>query len=134
MITRALKALAVAGVALLAAGCASTASTTTSRWGYDGVVPLFAFQDGYIEDVSQSGPLPPTALGGNIPGAKRYSWLPGSPEWYTMGPAGPAGPQGPQGPQGPAGVSGLPGSTGVAGLPGPAGPQGPPGNLIIETR
>ena len=134
MNTRARIVLAVVVLALIAAGCASGTSTP-SRLGYDGRVPLYAFQDGYVEDQSVTGPPPPGAIGSNIPGSRRYFWMPGSPAWYTFaGPAGPAGPQGPMGPQGAAGVNGASGAMGPVGLQGPAGPQGQSGRLIVETH
>jgi hypothetical protein len=132
--TRAGTVVAVAVLALVAAGCASGKSTTP-RLGYDGIVPLYAFQDGYIEHQSTTGPEPPGATGSNIPGSRRYFWLPGSPEWYTFaGSEGVAGPQGPRGPQGLAGVNGAPGPMGPVGVAGPVGPQGQPGRLLVETH
>ena len=132
MSTRAGSVLAIVVLAVIVAGCASGTSTT-SRWGYDGRIPLYAFQDGYIEDQSVTGPPPPGAIGSNIPGSRRYFWLRGSPEWYTFaGAAGPAGPQGPMGPQGPAGVNGVSGTIGPVGVQGPTGSQGQPGRLIVE--
>ncbi len=125
---------AVVVLALVAAGCASGTSTTP-RVGYDGIVPLYAFQDGYIEHQSTTGPEPPGATGSNIPGSRRYFWLPGSPEWYTFaGSEGLTGPQGPMGPQGPAGVAGAPGPIGPVGVAGAAGPHGPASRLIVETH
>ena len=134
MITRAGSMLAAGLLALVVAGCAS-GTTTAASWGYDGRIPLHAFQDGYIEHQSATGPVPPGAIGSNIPGSRRYFWLPGSPEWYTFaGPAGAAGPQGPMGPQGPAGVNGASGATGFVGSQGVTGPQGQPGRLVVETH
>jgi hypothetical protein len=128
---RGVNALLVAGLALGAAGCAATTSTGTPRWGYAGPPPLFRFADGYVEDQSATGPLQTWRFGPDMPGKKRYGWIPGSPEWYTLpGPPGPVGKAGPPGPQGPPGLAGSQGiigpqgPVGVAGPPGPAGPQG----------
>ena len=138
MITRAGTVFAIAVLALVAAGCASGKSTTP-RLGYDGIIPLYAFTNGYyIEDVSATGPIQPYGneeSAGNIPGSRRYWWLPGSPEWYTfVGPEGSVGPQGPMGPQGPAGVAGAPGPMGPVGVAGPVGPEGPAGRLTVQTH
>lgn len=81
-----------------------------TRLGYSGP-PLYAFSDGYMENV-------------DIYGQKICS----PPVRYlqpTPGPAGPAGPGGPAGP--PAVVPGPPGPSGPAGPPGPAG-TGPTGS------
>lgn len=123
--------LAAATLAIAIAGC-SSAPSATPRWGYAGPPPLFAYQDGYVEDQTATGPVPTWAMGTNVPGARRYARFRGVTEpWYTFpGPAGPAGeqgpagPAGPVGPQGPAGDPGIAGAPGAAGLPGPAGPAG----------
>lgn len=135
MIRRAVIALALASLVAPAAGCA-TFPSGTPRWGYAGPPPLYHFQDGSIEDVSATGPPAPWTQGnGNIPGSKRYWWIPGSPEWYTFaGPAGPTGKPGPAGPQGPAGVAGNPGPAGPSGVVGPAGGPGSAGALAERTR
>jgi hypothetical protein len=147
------KGLAVMTVAVVAAGCGSTTSTTP-RWGYGGPPPLYGYLDGYVEDQTATGPVPSWAWGTNIPGSRRYSSFRGVPEqWYTfpgpagppgepgvMGPAGPAGPVGPAGPRGPAGAPGIAGTPGpvgaqgAAGLPGPPGPQGGQGLRVVEAR
>ena len=133
MFTRALSVVAVAALGLAAAGCA--ASSGTPLYGYGGPVPLYAFQDGYVEDQTPAGPMATWDIKGTIPGARRYSWIPGTDEWYTFpGPAGPAGPQGPQGPQGLAGLQGPPGLAGVAGVAGPPGPRGGDGILVVMPR
>ena len=120
---------AIATLAIAAAGCAST----SPQFGYAGPPPLFAYQDGYVEDQSRHGPLPTYAQGTAIPGSKRYWWIPGSPEWYVFaGTDGPPGTAGPPGPQGPPGVSGVPGPMGPAGVAGDSGPTGPAGRLRVN--
>lgn len=121
-----------ATLVLIAAGCSSTTSTTP-QWGYAGPPPLFAYQDGYVEDQTTTGPMPTWSFEGNVPGSRRYSDFPGvTEEWYTFrGPAGPAGRPGPVGALGPAGAPGPAGQPGVAGLPGSQGPQGSQGQLIV---
>jgi hypothetical protein len=127
---------AVATLAVLAAGCASSASTTsTPKFGYGGIVPLYRFQDGYVEDWANTGPVPWFKYSPNPPGTRRYGWIPGSQEWYTFaGPAGPDGKPGPMGPQGPAGVTGAQGAAGPQGLAGAQGPSGTDGKLMLLTR
>ena len=121
-------------LAIVAAGCASTTSTTP-RVGYGGIIPLYQWQDGYVEDRSETGPMPTWATGTNTPGSRRYGWIPGAQEWYTFaGPNGPAGKPGPMGPQGPDGVTGEQGPAGPAGLSGVAGGPGPDGRLILLTH
>ena len=117
-----------AAVVIFAAGCSSTTSTTP-RFGYAGPPPLFAYQDGYVEDQTATGPMPTWAQGTNVPGSRRYSRFPGvAEEWYTFpGPPGPAGKPGPMGPAGLAGLSGpvgLAGPSGAVGLMGLQGAQG----------
>lgn len=130
MLARTTTMAAIATFAIAAAGCASG---TPPRFGYDGPPPLFAYEDGYVEDQSRHGPLPWYAQGTAIPGSPRYWWIPGSPEWYVFaGPQGPAGAPGPPGPQGPAGVAGAPGPPGVAGEAGAPGLVGPSGQLLIR--
>lgn len=130
MFGRGMTMAAVAALAIAAAGCAST---TSPRLGYGGPPPLYEYQDGYVEDQSLHGPLPTYAHGTAIPGSQRYSWIPGSPEWYVFGgPEGPAGNPGPPGPQGPAGIAGVPGPIGPAGVAGDPGPTGPAGRLLIN--
>lgn len=132
---RAVIALAVAGLVLPVAGCAS--SSGTPRWGYAGPPPLYKLHDDvYIEHVGITGPEQPSfAYGSNVPGSKRYYWMTGSPEWYTFaGPAGPVGKPGPTGPQGPDGVAGPAGPAGPAGVAGAVGPGGPAGKLVYELR
>lgn len=121
------KALLAIGVAVATVAC--TTSSGTPRVGYDGKVPLFAFQDGYVEDRSPGGPV--SSWAGeqtNIPGDPRYQFVPGAEQWYTFegprGPEGKTGVAGLQGPQGEQGVAGLPGPQGVAGLMGPSGTEG----------
>src|SRR5512138_77601 len=124
--------LAVATLAVVAAGCASSASTTP-RYGYGGIVPLYKWQDGYVEDRTTSGP-PPTYWGEvvKVPGAKRYWWIPGTEEWYTFaGPQGPTGVAGAMGPQGTVGVAGKQGPAGPQGVAGVSGPAGTNGKLIL---
>jgi hypothetical protein len=129
-----MRTLAVATLAVVVAGCAATTSTTP-RVGYGGIVPLYEWQDGYVEDRSPHGPLPWWAQGTAIPGSRRYGWIPGSQEWYTFeGPAGPAGPPGPMGAQGPSGVTGEQGPAGPAGLAGAQGSPGETGRLMLYTR
>lgn len=109
-------------VVIVVAGCSSTTSTTP-RFGYAGPPPLFAYQDGYVEDQTATGPMPTWASGTNVPGSRRYSRFPGvSEEWYTF--QGPPGPAGKPGPMGPAGLAGLPGPVGPAGSAGAAGLAG----------
>ena len=89
---------------IAAAGCGT-------RVGYSGP-PLYAFSDGYMENVDVYGQKicsPPV----------RYLQP-------TPGPAGPAGAGGPPGP--PAVVPGPPGPPGPSGPPGPAGTTGPTGS------
>jgi hypothetical protein len=123
----------VVALGFAVAGCAS--SSGTPKFGYGGPVPLYAFQDGYVEDQTQYGPQSRWASGTMVPGSRRYSWIPGTDEWYTFpGPAGPPGPMGPQGPQGAAGLQGPPGLAGVAGVAGPPGPRGSAGILAVNPR
>ncbi len=133
---RRVTALVVLGVGVAAAACATTTPSGTPRWGYAGPPPLFRFQDGYVEDRSALGPMQWWEWEVPMPGTSRYSWIPGSPEWYTFqGPPGPMGKQGPPGPQGPpavAGRAGSPGPVGVAGVPGGQGSAGTQG--VIEKR
>ena len=130
MFTRALTVVGVAALALVVGGCAFPSGT--SRIGYGGPPPLYAFQDGYVEDQTSTGPLPWYAHGTNPPGTRRYSWIYGADEWYTFpGPAGAPGPVGPAGPQGPQGLQGSPGLSGIAGVAGPPGPVGMSGNLVV---
>jgi hypothetical protein len=128
MVRHLMTGFTAAALLLAAAGCSSTTSTTP-RWGYAGPPPLFAFQDGYVEDKTAAGPMPTWATSSNVPGSHRYSRFPGvTEEWYTFpGPQGPAGPPGPAEPPGLAGVPGPAGPVGVAGLP---GLQGSSGELI----
>ena len=113
--------LTAATLLVVAAGCSST--TTAPRWGYAGPPPLFAHEDGYVEDQTATGPVPWWARGTNVPGSRRYSRFPGvTEEWYTL-----PGPTGPAGQPGRAGLPGPPGSVGPGGPPGPAGPPGPVG-------
>lgn len=133
MFARSVTILAVAALALLVAGCAS--STTTPRIGYGGIVPLYEWQDGYVEDRSPTGPLAWWEKSTPIPGSKRYRWIPGAQEWYTFtGPAGPAGPMGSMGPQGLAGPTGEQGQPGPPGVAGAMGERGADGRLILFTR
>jgi hypothetical protein len=120
--------LAAVTVAIVAAGCSSTTSGTP-RWGYAGPPPLFAYQDGYVEDQTVTGPVPIWAMSTNVPGSRRYSKFYRVPEeWYTFpGPAGAEGKQGIAGPTGPAGAVGQAGPSGPAGAPGIAGAPGPAG-------
>lgn len=94
-----MRGVVVTVLLVAAAGCSSV--------GYDGP-PLFAYGDGYIDQVGTNG---------------IYSGLPCYPRapYVLPGPAGPVGSPGLAGPAGPAG------STGLAGREGPRGPQGPPG-------
>jgi hypothetical protein len=129
MLRNLMTATAAATLVIVAAGC----SSTTPRWGYAGPPPLFAYQDGYVEDQSATGPVTTWDRGTHAPGTRRYSGFRNVPEeWYTFaGPAGPAGPDGPAGPVGLAGPVGHPGPAGpqgVAGLPGLSGPAGPVGS------
>ena len=130
--------LAIGALAIVAAGCAMTTASGTPKYGYDGVVPLYAWQDGYVEDQSADGPLPWFAQGPKAPGSRRYDWIPGAQEWYTFpGPAGPVGKSGPRGPEGPQGVIGAQGPAGPMGLMGPMGLEGTAGGngkLIVHTR
>lgn len=128
--------LTAAVLVIVAAGCSSTTSTTP-RLGYAGPPPLFAYQDGYVEDRTASGPIPSWAFNANIPGSRRYSKFRGVPEeWYTFaGPAGLAGVEGVAGAAGPAGPAGPAGAPGIAGAPGPVGPAGVaglPGPLGVQ--
>jgi hypothetical protein len=130
---RAMTMAGIATIALVAAGCASSA--TTPRFGYGGPPPLYKFQDGYVEDRSPYGPMPTWATGTPIPGSKRYWWIPGSAEWYTFaGPEGPPGVAGPPGPQGTAGVAGVQGPVGPAGFAGASGPAGSTGQLRVNVN
>ena len=141
MMRRVVIVLALASLLVPFAGC-STFPSGTPRWGYAGPPPLYHFHDDVsIEHQGDTGPPAPWATGSNIPGSKRYWWIPGSPEWYTFqgpqgptGKPGPAGPQGPAGAQGPAGVAGTPGPAGATGPAGAAGLQGAPGVLAGGTR
>ncbi len=122
MVARMLTALAVVvtvGIALV--GC-STTTSGTPQWGYVGP-PLYAFQDGYVEDQTERGPVPSSVHQTMPPpGTKRYWWLDTDQEWYVFqGPQGPEGKMGPMGAQGPAGLQGI------AGIAGPVGPEGPIG-------
>jgi len=123
--------LAAATVLIAAVGCSSTttSSTSTPHWGYAGPPPLFAYQDGYVEDQTTNGPLPWWSHGTSAPGSRRYSDFLNVPEeWYTFaGPAGPPGPQGVAGLMGPMGPAGLEGSAGPAGPAGERGATGAPG-------
>ena len=134
MLRHLMMGLAAAALVIAVAGCSSTTSTTP-QFGYAGPPPLFAYQDGYVEDQTATGPLPTWAKSTNIPGSRRYSLFNGIPEeWYTFpGPPGPAGIPGPMGPVGPAGAPGLvgpPGPMGPVGLTGAEGPQGERGHVI----
>lgn len=134
VIARGALALVAAGLALGLAGCATTTPSGTPLFGYVGP-PLFAFEDGYVEDRSPTGPLPSWAQGPAIPGSRRYWWIPGSEEWYTFpGPAGVAGETGQMGPQGLAGVAGPSGLPGTAGESGARGPRGLDGEFVVERR
>ena len=141
MIRRVVTVLGLVGLLVPFAGC-STFPSGTPRWGYAGPPPLYHFHDDVsIEHQGDTGPPAPWATGSNIPGSKRYWWIPGSPEWYTFqGPQGPTGQPGPAGPQGaaglhgPAGVPGEPGVPGAAGAAGTGGLQGAPGTLAGATR
>jgi hypothetical protein len=135
LIRTALVAVVAVGVIAAISGCSST-TPPGQRWGYDGRVPLYSYMDGYVEDQTETGPVAWWAYNTNVPGSKRYHWIPGSQEWYTfVGPEGPAGPTGPQGttgamgPQGPAGAPGVAGPVGVAGV---AGAAGEPGRLVLQ--
>ena len=55
--------LTAATLVIVAAGCSSTTSTTP-RWGYAGPPPLFAYGDGYVEDQTATGPVPPLSTSG----------------------------------------------------------------------
>lgn len=142
MTGRVLLAITTLGLAMAATGCGGTASTTPPRWGYAGPPPLYRWQDGYVEDRTDTGPIPTYQFKPNVPGQRRYAAFAKfdsrtnyiTEEWYTFeGPQGLAGAPGPQGPQGSAGVAGAagpPGPVGLAGAPGPIGPagvEGPPG-------
>lgn len=128
------KALLAVGVAIATVAC--TTASGTPRVGYDGRVPLFAFQDGYVEDRSPTGPVPRDAgegAGPNIPGQERYAFIPGAQQWYTFeGPQGLEGMQGPAGPQGPQGVAGPAGPAGAQGVAGIMGGRGTDGVLVLE--
>lgn len=120
MVARMLAVIAVVIVALGLTGCGAM---TSGKWGYVGP-PLYAFQDGYVEDQTLRGPAE-MALGENTgpPSvtAKRYAWI--NPrteqEWFVF-----QGPQGQQGVAGPIGAHGPQGPQGIAGIAGPQGPQG----------
>jgi collagen triple helix repeat protein len=122
--------LTAAALLVVVAGCSST--STTPRWGYGGPPPLFAYQDGYVEDQTMSGPIPYWAYNTNVPGSRRYANFRGvDEEWYTFigppglaGEPGPLGPVGMAGPAGPPGAAGPPGEGGTTGLRGPAGTTG----------
>jgi outer membrane protein OmpA-like peptidoglycan-associated protein len=117
MVSNAMRAIrhaliGVSGVAVLMAtsGCGA-------RFGYDGP-PLYAWQDGYVENVDKYGQAicspPVRALKAPI------------------GPTGPVGPPGPAGMPstipGPPGPPGAPGPPGLSPAPGPPGPSGPRGS------
>lgn len=129
MFGRGMTMAVIATLAIGAAGCV----VTPPRLGYGGPPPLYAYQDGYVEDQSRHGPLPTDAHGTAIPGSKRYWWIPGSPEWYVFaGPEGRPGSPGPPGPQGPAGIAGVPGPIGPTGVAGEPGPTGSTGRLRVN--
>ena len=130
-----MSAVAVATLVIAAAGCAMTTPSGTPKIGYGGVVPLYQWQDGYVEDQSARGPDMWWETGPRPPGSRRYGWIPGANEWYTFaGPQGPAGPTGPRGPQGSQGIAGAAGPIGPSGAPGVAGAAGASGRLIVEAR
>lgn len=125
MVARMLTALAVVVTSLALAGCGEMTSEQ-ARFGYVGPLlgpPLYAYQDGYVEDQSARGPLPDWAGESQPPpGTKRYFWLTPDQEWYVF-----QGPTGPEGKQGPMGAQGPQGQPGVVGMAGPIGPEGPVG-------
>lgn len=135
LIRTALVAVVAVGLIAAVAGCSST-TAPSQRWGYDGRVPLYSWMDGYVEDQTATGPVAWWASGTNVPGSKRYHWIPRSQEWYTFqGPPGPAGKPGEQGPTGPVGAQGLVGAPGVAGpvgVTGVASSAGAPGRLVLQ--
>lgn len=138
---RMMVALAAVTVAIGLAGCGATTSGTP-RWGYVGP-PLYAYQNGYVEDQSLRGPLQPFAGGENSPlstlraGFTRYSWIlphETDQEWFVFqgapGPQGKPGLMGAQGPQGLQGIAGLQGPMGPQGSVGVAGKAGQPGTMF----
>ncbi len=134
MVKRMMTALAVVTAAVGLTACA-TAPDGTSRWGYAGPPPLYAYQGGYVEDQTDRGPVPSSVHETMPPpGTKRYWWLNTDQEWFVFqGPQGVEGKQGPmgaQGPQGAVGIAGIPGPTGPGGNVGLAGLSGTPGQMI----
>jgi len=106
------------GVVLATAAC--------GRLGYYGP-DLFAYQDGYTDNVAQFGN---TIYEGGVPCYGRASYVvPGLAG--AAGPPGPPGPSGTRGSGGPMGPAGAPGPGGPAGQPGPRGPAGPSGPMGV---
>jgi len=134
---RMMTVLAAVTVAIGLAGCGATTSGTP-RWGYVGP-PLYAYQDGYVEDQSLRGPLERREMGGSTlrSGFKRYSWIlphETDQQWFVFqgppGPQGQPGVMGAQGPQGPQGIAGVQGPMGPQGSVGLAGSPGRPGVMF----
>lgn len=101
MMPHALRSMVVAVAGVTVAAC-------SMPLGYDGPA-LFAWRDGYVENVSSLGPcITPRPI-----------------IKPTVGPAGALGPAGPAGP--PSSAPGPPGPAGPPGPPGPPGPRGPAG-------
>jgi hypothetical protein len=143
MMKRVATVVAGAGLVIVAAGCSTTASTTTMRWGYDGPMGVFyRFQDGYVESMKTGGPIGPIAVAPQGPagiegrgysadqsapvGMTGYGYT-GEAHYTFPGAVGAQGQTGAVGAQGERGVVGERGVIGATGQVGEQGTQGVPG-------